>query len=85
MLALTDAEGDTADLMRRSGIRDIAPLDSPAALEVALPRFIASLREGTAGTANGDFVAQCSRRARTQMLARVLDELRAKEPIHSVR
>lgn len=85
ILALTDAEGDTADLMRRAGIRDIAPLDSPDALEVALPRFIASLREGTAGTANGDFVAQCSRRARTQMLARVLDELRAKEPIRSVR
>ncbi|HKP65118.1 MAG TPA: glycosyltransferase, partial [Casimicrobiaceae bacterium] len=75
ILALTDAAGDTADLMRRSGVAAIAPLDSSSALETALPRFIASLRDGTARCASSEFVAQCSRRARTQMLAGVLDEI----------
>ena len=72
ILALTDAAGDTADLMRRAGIDAIAPLDSTPALEDAIPRFVASLRSGVARIADAGFASTCSRRARTNVLADVL-------------
>jgi hypothetical protein len=74
ILALTDPAGDTADLMRRAGVDAIAPLDSASALEVAVPHFIESLRTGSARLAETGFASTCSRRARTQVLADVLNE-----------
>ncbi len=44
--ALTDPAGDTADLMRRAGVPDIAPLDSADAIAASLPSFIARARSG---------------------------------------
>jgi hypothetical protein len=73
ILALTDAAGDTADLMRRAGVTSVAPLNSSSALETALPRFVASLRNGSACAANTEFIPMCSRRARTRMLVDVLN------------
>ena len=74
ILALTDAAGDTADLMRRAGIDAIAPLDSASTLEDAIPRFVESLRAGRARAANTAFGSTCSRRARTKLLADVLGD-----------
>lgn len=70
ILALTDPEGDTADLLRRCGVRHIAPLDDERAIEAIVPRFLADL-----GSARPDpsAVAACSRERRTRELAELLN------------
>lgn len=76
MLALTDASGDTADLMRRAGAGAVAPLDSIAAITTELPAFVERVRRGTARPADPAFAAGCSRRERTRLLASVFDSLK---------
>lgn len=70
ILALTDPEGDTADLLRRCGVCHIAPLADERAIEAIVPRFLAD-----AGSARPDpsAVAACSRESRTRELAALLD------------
>lgn len=72
ILALTDPAGDTASLLRASGIDTIAPLDSQEAIAVALIRFIQLVRDGEAPIASLDKVREASREARTAQLAEVL-------------
>lgn len=74
VLALTDAAGDTADLMHRAGVTDVVALDDVGALTVAIPRFVDKIRAGGAAPADPAFVATCSRRARTRVLASILAE-----------
>lgn len=72
MLALTDPGGDTADLLRRCGVRYIAPLDDADAIEAIVPRFLVDLAGALpAKTA----VAECSRESRTRELAALLDRI----------
>jgi glycosyltransferase involved in cell wall biosynthesis len=75
ILALADAQGDTAALMCAAGIDTVAALDDTAAIETALPRFLALARAGGAPLAPPDFVAAQTRRARTLQLAELLDEV----------
>jgi hypothetical protein len=75
MLALTDASGDTADLMRRAGGGAVAPLDSPTEIAAALTTFVGQLRANTVNPSNREFTSLCSRRERTRVLARVLGEV----------
>lgn len=72
ILALTDPEGDTADLLRRCGVRYITPLDDAAAIEAIVPRFVADL-EGARPEASA--VSTCSRENRTRELAALLDRV----------
>ena len=80
ILALTDVNGDTADLLRRAGVTDILSLESTEAIVAGFPGFLNKLEAGHAKLADPQFVQGCSRRARTAELAAVLDrvdELRA--------
>jgi glycosyltransferase involved in cell wall biosynthesis len=70
ILALTDPAGDTADLLRRCGVRHIAPLDDAAAIASIMPAFLDDL-DGARPDAGS--VAACSRQRRTAELAALLD------------
>lgn len=72
ILALTDINGDTADLLQRAGITDIVSLESTEAIVTGLPDFLDKLEAGTVNLADPEFVRGCSRRARTEQLAAVL-------------
>lgn len=72
ILALTDPKGDTADLLRRCGVRCIAPLDEAGAIEATVPRFMADLE---AARPDASAVAACSRESRTRELAALLDRV----------
>ncbi len=75
ILALTDPAGDTAGSMRSFGLDAIAPLDSVEAIERALPAFLAAVNSGTARLPERRAVAAASRRARSQELLALLEEV----------
>lgn len=77
ILALTDADGDTAATLRQAGIDTIAPLDDSAAIAQALQRFLALAAAGRAPLASAQTVAAHSRRARARQLATLLDQVAA--------
>ncbi|CAN7659999.1 glycosyltransferase [Pseudoduganella sp. LjRoot289] len=79
ILALTDAEGDTAATLRGAGIDTIAPLDGRDAIIAALPRFLEQVRGGNAPLASAATIAAHSRRARSEQLAQLLDLVAAAE------
>ena len=80
ILALTDPAGDTAATLRQAGIDTIAPLDDRAAIGAMLPRFLAQVRGGNAPLASAATITANSRRARTEQLARLLDQVAAPRP-----
>jgi len=73
ILALTDPAGDTAATLQTAGIDTIAPLDSKDAIMDALSRFLALALAGEAPLASPDKISSNSRRARTGVLAALLD------------
>jgi glycosyltransferase involved in cell wall biosynthesis len=75
ILALTDPAGDTAVTLQGAGIDTIAPLDSTPAIVDALSRFLALSEAGTAPLASAEQVNVNSRRARTGVLAALLDSI----------
>lgn len=75
LLALTDTAGDTAALLRASGIDTIAPLDDAAAIADALDRFLALAATGHAPLAPETVRRACERGARASQLAGLLDEV----------
>ncbi|WP_229417378.1 glycosyltransferase [Massilia sp. Root418] len=77
ILALTDSDGDTAATLRQAGVDSIAPLDRKDAIIEALPRFLEQVRQGTAPLAPAAVIAAHSRRARTEQLAQLLDQVAA--------
>lgn len=75
VLALTDAAGDTAGLLRDSGIDSIVALDDEPAIAEALSAFLGRVRAGTEPGADPERAIRHSRRARSTELARLLDSL----------
>lgn len=75
VLALTDATGDTAALMREARIDTVAPLDDAEAIAAALLRFVTLAKDGRAPLAAPAFVQAQARAARTTQLAALLDEV----------
>jgi len=75
ILALTDPIGDTAGLLRRAGIDNIARLDSAEDITRALKRFVDGARRGAAALPDEAFMAGASRLSRTRELAQLLDNL----------
>ena len=73
ILALTDPAGDTAAVLRSSGIDTVALLESQEEIARLLVRFLELLRQQRAPVAGEQKVAAASRRSRTVELARVLD------------
>ncbi|MCC7487773.1 MAG: glycosyltransferase [Burkholderiales bacterium] len=75
IIALTDPAGDTAGLLARCGVEDIARLDSAEDIALALRRFLDRLRAGRAPLPLAAEVAKASRAARAAELADLLDRM----------
>jgi hypothetical protein len=75
IIGLTDPAGDTAAVLRRAGLRDIARLDSVDEIATVLRRFLDEVQRGTAKLPDADFVVESSRLNRTRELAALLDRL----------
>lgn len=73
ILALTDKSGDTAEVLRRSGISAIAPLDSSEHIAEQLLHVLENPTQGTLPLQSE--VAACSRRNRTKQFAERLDTI----------
>lgn len=73
ILALTDSDGDTAAVLRRTGVTSIAQLDSAPAIERAVIEMMAALEEGSAGKPDPMLARRNSRAARAAELADLLD------------
>jgi hypothetical protein len=71
ILALTDAAGDTAALLRRHGNAIIAGLAGPDAIATALMQFLSHQAE----PCSQDIIASHSRLARTAQLARLFNQI----------
>jgi len=75
ILALTDAAGDTAAILRAAGLHDIAPLDRADAIAAALPAYLSRVAAGRAALADPGVVAAASRSQRTAALAALFERL----------
>jgi glycosyltransferase involved in cell wall biosynthesis len=75
ILALTDAAGDTAGLLRDMGANDIVPLDDAQAIRNFLPGFLQRLRRAAVAVPDRDRVMGLSRRASTRTLAHILEQV----------
>lgn len=75
ILALTDPDGDTAGLLRKAGICNVARLNSAQEIASALARFLDELRRGTASPPDETLVRAASRQERTRTLAELLGQL----------
>lgn len=80
ILALTDPEGDTAEVLRQAGIETIAPLDSAAAIAATLQDFLTRLQANTAPVASEAEIVRSSRRSRAASLAALLKETIPTDP-----
>ncbi len=74
VLTLADPAGDTAQLMRRAGLPQIAALEDGPGVAAALDRFLDDLFHGRAALPAAHAIAAASRESRTGELASVLDE-----------
>jgi glycosyltransferase involved in cell wall biosynthesis len=75
LIGLTDPQGDTAAVLRRAGVDDIARLDSPEDIAALLRRVVRSLGEAAARLPNDDVARRASRQQRTAELAGLLDRV----------
>lgn len=74
VVGLTSPQGSTARTLRAAGLDMIAALDSVDDITRVLGEFIEVSASGHARLPDAGYVSQCSRRARTQALAGLLDE-----------
>jgi glycosyltransferase involved in cell wall biosynthesis len=82
ILALTDADGDTARLLAAEGIQFIAPLDDSLAIKSALSKFVLALWAGI-NPRLGLSVEQHSRRARAAEFEGILEAVLSRSTIPS--
>ena len=75
ILALTDPTGDTAQIVRESGLDTIARLDSSAEIKQQFIDFLIRVRAGTAPVSIADTVRRYSRRSQTARLAALFNEV----------
>jgi glycosyltransferase involved in cell wall biosynthesis len=75
LIGLTDPQGDTASVLRRAGVNDMARLDSSEEIAALLRRVLRSLGDASARLPNEDVVRRASRQQRTAELAGLLDQV----------
>ena len=75
ILGLTDPSGDTAGVLRGTGLKSIARLDSSAEIQAVLMAFIAAIRTCSADLPDPQAVRLASRRGRTEQLAKLIDSV----------
>jgi glycosyltransferase involved in cell wall biosynthesis len=77
IVALTEAVGDTASLLRAAGVDGVGSLDSEDEILRALRRFMLEAGSGVAVLPNADFARSTSRLARTRQFVEVLEQVGA--------
>ena len=75
ILAMVDAEGDTAATLRSAGAGEIVPLESPDQIAAGLVRFMGQVRDGAAAIPDPQIVKGFAREARAVELAALLDQV----------
>ncbi|MCF6353737.1 MAG: glycosyltransferase [Candidatus Polarisedimenticolaceae bacterium] len=75
IVGLTDAEGDSAALLRELAADTILPLDDETVIMATLPDVLMKLQAGCLPIAADEAVALHSRRSRTAELALLLDQV----------
>lgn len=74
ILGLTDPAGDTAEVMKRAGLHNVARLDSVDEISAALKSFVFASKTGLASLPNASAVQGASRRERSRLLSELLDQ-----------
>jgi glycosyltransferase involved in cell wall biosynthesis len=74
VIGLTDPAGDTAGVLRAAGLPLVAPLDSAAEIARLLEAALRQIAVGSAVSAAPDYIRVCAREARTEALAKLIDE-----------
>jgi hypothetical protein len=74
IFALVDAKGDTAEVLRRTGGAEFAPVEDADMIKERLVTFLAGVRGGRAAKTPRDVVAKYSRKEGAHALARLLQE-----------
>jgi len=74
IFALTDPDGDTAAVLIDANVNSISSLDDKDSIKIKFASFLEELKKGTAPVANDKCVLGHSRKARTQLLAELLNE-----------
>ncbi len=80
VFALTDHRGNTATLLRESGIDTIVDIADKDEIKAGLLRFLELLDQEKAPIASDRAIAAHSRRARTGELAQLLDRIAGEKP-----
>lgn len=75
IIALTDAGGDTAQILREAGADNLLPLDSQARIEAGLPAMLDALDQGRLRVAPRALVDRYSREHGAARLAEILQEI----------
>jgi glycosyltransferase involved in cell wall biosynthesis len=73
IVALTDPAGDTADVLRRAGMADVAPLDDAGAIAHLLRSLLDAIAHGRARGTDAAAMHAASRLERTRELVAVLE------------
>ena len=74
ILAMVDAFGDTASLLRREGVGHLAPIDDDMAISAALASFLRSVQDCSAPVLGGNSHSRFERRHGAEALANLLRE-----------
>ena len=75
ILALTDEQGDTANVLKKEEVGYILPLDDKEAIKRGLIEFIQQIKNNTASRSDKAVWKQHTRYARTEQLAKLLDDV----------
>ena len=75
IFALTDPQGDTAQVLQEAGVSFIVPLDDRVAIQKKMDDFLNQLQQGNIKPETKAQVGQYSRQFRTRQLAKLLNEV----------
>jgi len=75
IFAMVDSQGETASILRETGVGTIVPLDSEEGIAIGLMAFLEQIRNGTALVAEDRHIILHSRESRTKELAALFDSV----------
>ncbi len=76
VLALTDYEGDTAGVLKKSGVKSlIAALDDKNDIQKKMIEFIQHIKQNTFPIISDEYIFSHSREARTEILAKTMNDV----------
>jgi hypothetical protein len=76
VLALTDCDGDTAGVLKKSGVKSlIAALDDKNDIQKKMTEFIQHIKQNTFPVISDEYIFSHSREARTEILAKTMNDV----------